>query len=237
MNTLQLLTALTAALPFASKDTTRPHLAHLAVSKSRVRATNGHVAIHVWDKEAGDKDDGDVVMVSRSDARLFMAIAKNTASARLPRRRAGRTRTVPLANFETDFTQDSFSISGRRFPIVPCGEVFPPSDKIMRTSPSKDAGVPPVMQPCYVAMAAAARDRVGAKELVVGSGLSLDVVSFYGESASLCVLVAVMPVRSEETFAKAMERRAAKLVPPAPPKTEIELLREENAALKAKVGA
>lgn len=238
MDANQLATAITAALPFASTDRTRPHLNCLAISSSRIRATNGHVLIHIWDKSVGDFDASPVVTVNLTDVRMILAAirAAKVAPPCIVRRR----RKAPVLLPDATLTKGAFTFGERTFPLVVVDESFPPSDRV-QIAKARDKKTTPAISPAYAALAYKAATAIAGKDrgAFMDVGGELDQVSIYTEGETLCTLVTVMPVRSDDTFAKAMERRAAQLPPPpAPvePKTEVEILREKVAALEAQIG-
>lgn len=240
MDSKDLVTAMLAAIPFASKDVTRPQLAQVAVSQSRVRAANGHVAVHIWDKSIGDKDLGPVVSL---DVRDVKTIARLAGALRPRAPRKSRRRFIPsrpAADLVISVEPTECKIGPRSFPYFhPVTTAFVDSDKVIKM-PETASTAGAWNTPAYVAMAGECAAALGVVGVVFASNGPVEAGVFYGETATLCMAAIVMPTRPVLEYAECRTRRLNQIKPPPPPpppKTEEEILRDRVAELEAQLAA
>jgi hypothetical protein len=167
----------------------------VAISFSRVRATNGHSAIHVWETESGNLDVGPIAQVSRRDAVMVIARAENLLED------IENEEDAPVA---WSFDDRGFNVEEKTLPLLDgiTIEDLPwlPTDKIFEGQwASHVDGRDRFMDPRRVAIFSRAAAALGITKLQYLLGKAQDTGMFvYGKSGALSMMAISMPLNDVE---------------------------------------
>lgn len=234
MNIHELLTAMRAAAPFSTRG--RESMSRIAVSRSRVRACDGHASIHVWSSDTSDEDVGFVAHVHPDDIDIIARIV--AAKCPKPKRIKKSKSIVVLKKDETALTPewafdaDGFHLGGElyRLPHGTCahpGSELPNTDKVVpkkfESLGREDSWTSPTLvgNVCK-AFGALGIGSVG-RRTTEGNGPDI----FVGNGSRFKALSLVMPMRSAHSVDALLIARRDSLTPQPPAKTPEQIAAEK----------
>lgn len=204
MNLKHLVRAIRAVEPFVLKGkkiALDDQKGRIAVSFSRVRATNGHSAIHVWETDTEhDADIGPVAQVSRRDALMVVAHCTNL----LDDLNDAEEDVDEDAPVNWSFDERGFNVEEKTLVLLDGisieGSDYPPTDKVFESQwASHVEGRDRFMDPKRVAIFSRAAAALGISKLQFLLGKAQDTGMFvYGRSGALSMMAISMPLNDIE---------------------------------------
>lgn len=195
MNLEHLTRAIRAATIFVDRDKETPPedpKTRIAISFSRVRATDGKSAIHVWETESGNEDIGEIALVTRRDAAIIVARAVDILD------------DVEEPPISWSLDAQGFHVEEKLLPLLDGieieGAVYPPTDKVFGGQwASHVEGRDRFMDPKRVAIFTRAAAALGMNKLQFLLGKAQDTGMFvYGQAGALSMMAISMPLNDVE---------------------------------------